>query len=430
MERVTKVLVVDDKSENLVAMEAILSDLDIEVVTAGSGNEALSIMVNQEFALVLLDVQMPGMDGFETAELMSGSSRTKNTPIIFLTALSKEEEYIQRGYSSGAVDYILKPISPDIIRHKVTIFKKLYEQNSLIKSQAIMLKSINQQLQGMYEVEFQARKAKDSLLMEQSKLATLGEMIGYMAHQWKQPLSILHLCFQSIEDIMVQESMFSEELDTSIDNGMNQLEYMAQTIDDFKNYLKPDKQDAKFNASAAVLDVLKLLGGYVTRRGLNVKYICEISGSRGQDEKVIMTNVTNYCGEKTFRCDKCPGRVAWVAGSQNEFKQILINLINNARDAIEMREGNGSWLADDEITIISNIDGDDFVVSVCDTAGGVPEDIQDRIFDPYFTTKETKGTGLGLSMVKSMLEDHFSGSLKFFNKERGACFTFTVKLAD
>lgn len=125
MNREQNILLVDDHYENLVALEAILEDVDCKLLKATSGNEALAILLKNEVALVLLDVQMPGMDGFEVAELMRKSARTKMIPIIFVTAISKEAKYVSRGYDVGAVDYMFKPLNPEILRHKAKFFLDL-----------------------------------------------------------------------------------------------------------------------------------------------------------------------------------------------------------------------------------------------------------------------------------------------------------------
>lgn len=414
MQEATKVLVVDDKPENLVAMEAILDELEIDIVTAQSGNEALSHMIKNEFALVLLDVQMPVMDGFETAKLMSGNAKTKNTPIIFLTALSKEEKYIQKGYQSGAVDYILKPINSDIIKQKVTIFKRLYEQNALIKKQA-------SELESLYSIEKQARQAKDELLIEQSKMATFGEMMGFMAHQWKQPVNILSGCFQNICD-MSEEIMKDELISDSIESGMSQLNYMTQTVDDFHNYLKPDNRESTFCASESVIEVLRLIGAYITKNGIKLRYTCCLKGSPGLNDVFFLNNIICECPDKNILCETCNVKGAKIRGSKNEFKQVLINIVNNARDAIEMRDSEKSFFNNDEILICTKVIDDNLVISVTDTAGGIPDDIKDKIFEPYFTTKAKTGTGIGLNMVKRILESKFNGRLDFENTDHGAMF--------
>ncbi len=133
------ILIVDDRPVNLLILEEVLADPELHLVKAQSGNEALSLMLEYDFALVLLDVQMPDMDGFETATLMRGRKETSHVPIIFITAISKEEKHIFKGYEAGAVDYMFKPIEPEILKSKVAIFLELYRQKQLLKERTILL---------------------------------------------------------------------------------------------------------------------------------------------------------------------------------------------------------------------------------------------------------------------------------------------------
>ncbi|MEA2395725.1 MAG: hypothetical protein QOJ82_3616, partial [Solirubrobacteraceae bacterium] len=126
--RQTSVLLVDDQPENLLALEAVLKPLGLNTVRATSGEEALKRLLEEDFAAILLDVQMPDMDGFETAEYIKQRERTQHIPIIFLTAIDKERQQVFRGYSVGAVDYLFKPFDPDVLRSKVQIFVDLYEK--------------------------------------------------------------------------------------------------------------------------------------------------------------------------------------------------------------------------------------------------------------------------------------------------------------
>lgn len=128
------VLIVDDTPQNLVALEVVLEDMDCDLVTASSGTQALNKLLKQEFALVLLDVQMPNMDGFEVAEIMRSNKRTANVPIIFVTANSREERNVHRGYKAGAVDYLFKPIDPTALRSKVSFFLQLDEQKRRLEA--------------------------------------------------------------------------------------------------------------------------------------------------------------------------------------------------------------------------------------------------------------------------------------------------------
>ncbi|MEV0228583.1 response regulator [Nonomuraea sp. NPDC050786] len=135
-----KILLVDDREENLIALEAILSSLDLVPVRARSGEEALKALLNTEFALILLDVRMPGMDGFETAAHIKRRERTRNIPIIFLTVVDSAPDYAFRGYAAGAVDYLTKPFDPWVLRAKVSVFAELYNMNKRLAEQASMLR--------------------------------------------------------------------------------------------------------------------------------------------------------------------------------------------------------------------------------------------------------------------------------------------------
>ncbi|MFJ6216241.1 two-component system response regulator [Streptomyces sp. NPDC092296] len=135
-----KILLVDDRPENLLALEAILSALDQTLVRASSGEEALKALLTDDFAVILLDVQMPGMDGFETAAHIKRRERTRDIPIIFLTAINHGPHHTFRGYAAGAVDYISKPFDPWVLRAKVSVFVELYVKNCKLKEQAALLR--------------------------------------------------------------------------------------------------------------------------------------------------------------------------------------------------------------------------------------------------------------------------------------------------
>jgi PAS domain S-box-containing protein len=155
------ILMVDDRPENLVALDAILRPLGHELVEATSGEAALRHVLRHEFAVILLDVQMPGMNGFETAELIKSRERSRHTPIIFLTAISKDEEYVFQGYSAGAVDYMFKPLNPDILRSKVSVFVDLYQKTAQLRDQAAALRrSERRELELRHRAELLESEAK------------------------------------------------------------------------------------------------------------------------------------------------------------------------------------------------------------------------------------------------------------------------------
>lgn len=148
------ILIVGDRTENLLVLESLLENIDCNIIKATSGNEALSLMLYYEFALVLLDVQMPDMDGFETAEYIRMNSKTRYVPIIFVTAISKEQKCIFKGYEIGAVDYLFKPIEPIMLQSKVKVFLELYNQKKMIEEQARLLEMKVKELSELQEANF------------------------------------------------------------------------------------------------------------------------------------------------------------------------------------------------------------------------------------------------------------------------------------
>jgi CheY-like chemotaxis protein len=176
-----KILLVDDRTENLVALEAILSSLHQTLVPARSGEAALQALLSDEFAVILLDVVMPGMDGFETAALIKRRPRTRDVPIIFLTARNNEPDYAFRSYSAGAVDYIAKPFDPWVLRAKVSVFVDLYTKNRQLRDQATMLRA---QLGDSLAAAQAARAGADPVLAELSaRLAAVEDMVMVVADE-------------------------------------------------------------------------------------------------------------------------------------------------------------------------------------------------------------------------------------------------------
>jgi CheY-like chemotaxis protein len=173
-----RILLVDDRTENLIALEAILSSLDHELVRAGSGEEALKALLTDDFAVILLDASMPGMDGFETAARIKRRERTRDIPILFLTAYNDEPQHAFRGYEVGAVDYLTKPFDPWILRAKVSVFVELYLKNRQLKEQATMLR---QQLTALGDAS--GRSGADLVGELSDRLAAVEEQVAALAAQ-------------------------------------------------------------------------------------------------------------------------------------------------------------------------------------------------------------------------------------------------------
>jgi two-component system cell cycle response regulator len=180
----TKILIVDDRPENLLSLESLLERPDVEILTADSGNSALSLVLDHEFALILLDVQMPEMDGFETAEIIRNNRKSMNTPIIFITAIGREEQYTTRGYEVGAVDFMYKPINPQVLISKVAVFIELYRQRQALERTGMELKK------KISELEEAGRKITEQQeeVVKQERLKVLLQLAGTTAHELNQPL--------------------------------------------------------------------------------------------------------------------------------------------------------------------------------------------------------------------------------------------------
>lgn len=184
------ILIVDDNTANLLVLEGILENIKVDIVRATSGNEALGLMLEYNFALILLDVQMPEMNGFEVAELMRISERTRDIPIIFVTAINKEQQYIFKGYEMGAVDYLFKPVEPEILRSKVKIFMELYHQKTLLKKQAIILeKKIQELIQVKRQLEHANKELEDiSSIDYLTGIANRRRFINRLEQEWENCL--------------------------------------------------------------------------------------------------------------------------------------------------------------------------------------------------------------------------------------------------
>jgi two-component system, cell cycle response regulator len=195
------ILIVDDRPENLLALEKLLKRPDLNIIKATSGNDALALVLEHSFALVLLDVQMPDMDGFETAELMRENDETKRIPIIFVTAISKEQKYVFKGYDAGAVDYMFKPLDPDILQSKVNVFLELHKQKMFLEKMNEELRKANKKI-----------REQQKAVIEEERLKVLLQMAGATAYEFNQPLMSL------LENIKLVE----------MDNSQKKAEHMAR----------------------------------------------------------------------------------------------------------------------------------------------------------------------------------------------------------
>lgn len=235
-----------------------------------------------------------------------------------------------------------------------------------------------------------ALREKEQMLIQQSRQAAMGEMIGNIAHQWRQPLNTLGLTIQQLLLFYDLGDFNRDYLAKGVGSSMELIQHMSRTIDDFRNYFRPDKEKVEFNVREAIANSSSLVEDSFKNQQIKIEVIAKHDPD--------------------------------VNGYPNEFAQALLNILINARDALTERIIN-----DPKVTITICTEGDRAVVTVADNAGGIPEEIMDKIFDPYFTTKGPQaGTGVGLFMSKTIIEKNMGGRLSVRNINRGAEFRIEV----
>jgi two-component system cell cycle response regulator len=216
------ILIVDDRKENLLALEALLENPDLRIIKAGSGNQALGLMLEFNFALILLDVQMPEMDGFEVAELMRRKEKTRNIPIIFITAINKEEKYVFKGYEKGAVDYLFKPINPNVLKSKVNVFLELHRKKMELER---LINEKNEYILELHQLNKKIQEQQKELL-EKEKLQSILEMAVTISHEFSQPLSVIIGYADMLLNTMEKNDPMYHKLKKIMDNG----EALAEVI--------------------------------------------------------------------------------------------------------------------------------------------------------------------------------------------------------
>ena len=302
--------------------------------------------------------------GLNKTFMLSLQQRFENADLLQKLSLQKSETELAR--------YQLEQAN-------IELYKTLHE-----------LQSVNASLEHRVIEETEQNIQKERLLIQQSRSAAMGEMISNIAHQWRQPLSTLSLVVQNILMDYRDNRLDRATLEQYIDSAQQCVTSMSETIDDFRNFFRPDKIKVNFNLYEAVAESLRLLEATLKNNNIHVS----ISGDRG----------------------------LMAFGHVNEFSQVVLNILANSKDALADHQSHRRSI---EIELRS-ADHTGMVV-VRDNAGGIPADSMDKIFDPYFTTKPG-GTGIGLYMSKTIIEKHMDGSITCINTADGAEFTISIPL--
>ncbi len=292
--------------------------------------------------------------------------------------------------------------------------RRVDERTQSLKEKTLQLESLTKTLEQRVDDEVALRVKNEQFIIQQSKLAAMGEMIGAIAHQWRQPLNALGLIVQNLKDAHAYGELDGQYLEQTVQKSMAQIRHMSDTIDDFRNFFLPDKEKTSFDAMHAVGNVLSLFSAQLTANNISYRLTCRTHGR-------VFENVAEIV--------PCPEKM--VTGYRNEFEHVILNLVNNARDSILEKRERDNGPAEGFLSFdFSNRDGK-VVLQVCDNGAGIDLRIVDRIFEPYFSTKTaTKGTGMGLYMSKVIIEDHMGGTIVVAPGEQGAVFTVELPKAD
>jgi len=370
----SKILIVDDLPENLQALEALLRHDQRAIYQAASGEQALALLLEHEFALAILDVQMPGMNGFELAEVMRSTSRTRHIPIVFVSAAGRELDYAFKGYESGAVDFMYKPLDSDAVRSKVNVFVALDQQRRETRRQMLALEKSRQ------EQETLLRELNQTQQELQRSLKMRDEFMSLVAHELRTPLNTLFLETQmrSLQLKRGNTAAFGgQQMEAMIQRDERQIKSMIRLIDD-------------------MLDVSRMRSGKLSIRPAQVELMCLLE--RVVSDLSLQAATTG--SSLSLRAHE------GVTGCWDEFRveQVIVNLLTNA-----LRYGCGQ-----PVEVSVERDGDLVRISVRDQGKGIAPSDLERIFEPYergARNGEPKGLGLGLYISRQLAISH-GGELK------------------
>ncbi|MDY0077629.1 MAG: response regulator [Bacteroidales bacterium] len=356
------VLIVDDRPENLLTLEGILDNENLNIIKANSGNEALGVMLEQNISLVLMDVQMPGMDGFEVAEIMRSSERTKFIPIIFITAISKQRQHIFKGYESGAVDYLYKPLDLEILKSKINAFIDFFQHKNALEDTTRKLGRTIAELNNAKKI------AEEATTIKSAFLAT-------MSHEIRTPLNgIIGMAELGLMDDEISAVQRERLLDIKT-SGESLLEIINEILDISK--IEADKlelEEIEFSIRDLIQKVVNLLSIKIFQEKL--EFVCEID----------------------------PDLPDILIGDPLRIRQILINLLSNAVKFTE--EGTISI----NVKMVEHIEEQiSLEFSVNDTGIGIEEKKLNQLFESYTqaeksTTRTHGGTGLGLNISQRLVQ--------------------------
>ncbi len=385
-----KILLVDDRAENLLALEAILEPLGQRLVSAHSGEEALKCVLQYEFAVILLDVQMPDMNGFDTAQIIKSRERSRFIPIIFLSAINKEDSYVFKGYSMGAVDYVFKPFNPDVLRSKVAVFVDLYLKQEQIKQQAEMLAESERR-----ELELQHRaRLLESEAKSAAQLAELNSQLHNRQMELEQAMGVRNRFYASM----------SHELRTPINAVIG---YSTLLIDNIYGPLNEKQREGLQRTLKAARHLLELVNDVLDLSKIEAGKIelalQPVNVAALIDDLFVTVRPLADDYESQLSFEHPPDAVT-ITTDPRRVRQILLNLLSNA-----IKFGRKRPI---QVQCIPTEDGG-VSINVVDNGEGISDEDKARVFEEFVQVSPTQqpGTGLGLP-ISRRLADLLDGSLE------------------
>lgn len=386
-----KLLIVDDLSENLQALEAILRAPDRLILQARSGDAALELLLEHDFALAIIDVEMPGMDGFQLAELMRGTEKTKRVPIVFVTAAGNELNYVFKGYEAGAVDVLYKPLDINAVKSKANVFVDLFLHRVAFEKQVMALEESRR------EQDFLLRQLQSTQQELQHSLKMREEFMSMVAHEMRTPLSTLYLDVQMRLGQLSKNNLSAftpEQLHKMLGRGERQLKSIIRLIED-------------------MLDVSRIKNGKLSISPEDTQ-LSRLIHRIAEDLAPIATEAGSV-----FELEIAPD----VMGYWDEFRieQIMTNLMTNA-----IRYGKGK-----PIQVSLSTEGEEVVIRVADQGVGIPAHEQKKIFEAFERGSENgvkAGLGLGLYISRKLAEAHGGEMAVISHEGSGSVFTLRLPL--
>lgn len=401
------ILIVDDNPTNLKVLSEAITSEGFQVSVALDGESALEQMAYHQPALVLLDVMMPGIDGFETCRRMQANPIFQDIPVIFMTALSETEHKV-KGLAVGAVDYITKPFQHEEVLARVKVHLRLRHLSQQLEVQNEVLKQFNETLEEKVEQRTAELQQAQIQLIQQEKLSSLGQMVAGVAHEINNPVNFIYgnvvPAQQYVEDLLSLVNLYRSqypEPNSVIQSALEDLDFDFIAVD------LPKLLNSMQVGADRIHDIVRSLRNF-SRLDEAERKCVDLHEGIENTLMILSHRLKVQTTQPEIKLLREYGEIPKVVCFPGQLNQVVMNLLANAIDELESKR-----IAQPEIRIQTELAGADSVrIRIIDNGAGIPETIQQKIFNPFFTTKEVgKGTGLGLSISHQIVVGKHGGNL-------------------